>query len=193
MTIHAVRILAFGDSLTAGWGIVPSSSVPACLEAALQKQGIAVSFFNQGVPGDTTAGGLKRFESALACNPDLVILELGINDNLQAIAPDQTEANLDAMLKILSEKGIPTLLTGIRPLRDLGPEYKGWFESLFSNLAARHGAALYPDYLEGVAGKSTLLQRDGLHPNREGTKEIARRLLPVVTAMIRPIQIAKTS
>lgn len=193
MTIQPVRILAFGDSLTAGWGVKPPSSVPACLEATLQKQGIAVSFINEGIPGDTTVGGLKRFEAALACNPDLVILELGANDNLQAIAPDRTEANLDAMLQILFDKGIPTLLAGIRPLRDLGPEYNVRFQSLFSNLATRHGVALFPDYLEGVAGKPEFLQKDRLHPNYEGTMEIARRLLPLVTEMVRDIQNAKAA
>jgi acyl-CoA thioesterase-1 len=193
MTMQPVRILAFGDSLTAGWGVKPPSNVPACLEAALQKQGIAVSFINKGIPGDTTAGGLKRFEGALACNPDLVILELGANDNLQAIAPDRTEANLNAMLQILFDKGIPTLLAGIRPLRDLGPEYHVRFQSLFSNLADRHGAAFYADYLEGVAGNPEFLQKDGLHPNYEGTMEIARRLLPLVTDMVLNIQAAKAA
>lgn len=193
MTMQPMRILAFGDSLTSGWGVTPSSSVPACLEAALQKQGVDVCFINKGIPGDTTVGGLKRFEAALACNPDLVILELGANDNLQAIAPARTEANLDAMLKILSERGIPTLLAGIRPLRDLGPEYNTWFQSLFSNLAIRHEVVLFSDYLEGVAGKPEFLQKDGLHPNYEGTMEIARRLLPLVTGMVRNIQDAKAA
>lgn len=193
MTMQPVRILAFGDSLTAGWGVVPPSNVPACLEAALQKQGIAVSFINEGIPGDTTVGGLKRFEAALTCNPDLVILELGANDNLQAIAPDRTEANLDAMLQTLSDKSIPTLLAGIRQVRDLGPEYNVRFQSLFSNLANRHGAAFYADYLEGVAGKPEFLQKDGLHPNYEGTMEIARRLLPLVTDMVLNIQAAKAA
>lgn len=193
MTMHPIRILAFGDSLTAGWGVVPPSSVPACLEAALQKQGIAVSFINEGIPGDTTVGGIQRFEGALACNPDLVILELGANDNRQAIAPERTEANLDSMLKILSERGIPTLLAGIRQLRDLGPEYNTWFQSLFANLATRHGVVLFPDYLEGVAGKPEFLQKDGLHPNYKGTMEIARRLLPLVTDMVRNIQATKAA
>lgn len=193
MTVHPVRILAFGDSLTAGWGVTPPSSVPACLEAAFQKQGIAVLFINEGIPGDTTVGALKRFKKAFACNPDLVILELGANDNLQAIPPAQTEANLDAMLKILSDKGTPTLLAGIRQLRDLGPEYNTWFQSLFSNLATRHGVVLFPDYLEGVAGKPEFLQKDGLHPNYAGTMEIARRLLPLVTEMIQNIQDAKAA
>lgn len=193
MTMQPVRILAFGDSLTAGWGVVPPSNVPACLEAALQKQGIAVSFINEGIPGDTTVGARKRFEAALTCNPDLVILELGANDNLQAIAPDRTEANLDAMLQTLSDKGIPILLAGIRQVRDLGPEYHVRFQSLFSNLADRHGAAFYADYLEGVAGKPEFLQKDGLHPNYEGTMEIARRLLPLVTDMVLHIQAAKAA
>ena len=159
MPPHPVRILAFGDSLTAGWGVTPPSSVPACLEAALQKQGIAITFINEGIPGDTTVGGLKRFKRALACNPDLVILELGANDNLQAISPDRTEANLDAMLQTLSDKSIPVLLAGIRPLRDLGPEYNSRFQSLFLNVAGRHGAVFYSDFLEGVAGKPAFLQK----------------------------------
>lgn len=191
MTLEPFRILAFGDSLTAGWGVMPPSSVPACLQTSLQIKGIAVVFINEGTPGDTTAGGLKRFNKALTCNPDLVILELGANDNLQAMAPDKTEANLEAMLQTLSEKGIPTLFTGIRPLRNLGPEYNAAFQSLFSNLAARHRVVFYPDYLEGVAGKLEFLQKDKLHPNHEGTKEIARRLLPLVTDMLKKLRAAK--
>lgn len=192
MTKKPVRILAFGDSLTAGWGVVPPSSVPACLEASLQQEGFAVTFINAGIPGDTTTGAIKRFESALDCDPDLVILELGANDNLQAIPINRTEANLDAMLDILAQRHIPTLLAGICLLRDLGPEYKAGFQSLFEKLATRHGSLLYPDYLAGVAGNPTHLQKDGLHPNLSGTREIARRLLPLVTDMIRRFEASGT-
>lgn len=193
MSVQPVRILAFGDSLTAGWGLKPSKSVPALLEAALKMNGLEVSFINAGVPGDTTDGGMKRFEQALACNPDLVILELGANDNLQAIPPERTKANLDAMLRVLSGRQIPTLFTGIRLLRDLGSEYNDNFRTLFRELAERHGVMFYPDYMEGVAGNPDLLQRDGLHPNIKGTREIARRLLPPVTDLIRKHRTAGTA
>jgi acyl-CoA thioesterase-1 len=184
MSKQPVRILAFGDSLTAGWGVVPPSSVPACLETALREKGIAVTFINAGIPGDTTAGAIKRFEAALACDPDMVILELGANDNLQAIPTDRTAANLDAMLQVLSQRNIPTLLAGICLLRDLGAEYNAGFQALFEELATLYEAVFYPDYLAGVAGNPEYLQRDGLHPNLRGTQEIARRLLPVVTDML---------
>lgn len=188
MTKRSVRILAFGDSLTAGWGVEPPSSVPACLEASLQKQGIATTFINEGIPGDTTVGALKRFDAALACDPDLVILELGANDNRQAIPLDRTRANLNSMLQTLCNRQIPTLFAGICLLRDLGPEYNAGFQALFAELATHHKVVFYPDYLEGVAGHPALLQKDQLHPNLAGTQEIAHRLLPLVTDMIRKFE-----
>lgn len=193
MTKRPVRILAFGDSLTAGWGVEPPNSVPACLEGSLQKQGIATTFINKGIPGDTTVGALKRFDAALTCNPDLVILELGANDNRQAIPLDRTRSNLDSMLQTLSDKNIPTLFAGICLLRDLGPEYNAGFQSLFAELATQYKAVFYPDYLEGVAGHPDLLQKDLLHPNLAGTLEIARRLLPLVTDMIRKFETSQTA
>ncbi|MGE4492260.1 MAG: arylesterase [Syntrophotalea sp.] len=188
MPKQPVRILAFGDSLTAGWGLQPSKTVPACLESTLIKEGFDVSFINAGVPGETTEGGIRRFEKALGCNPDLVILELGANDNLQALPLTVTKTNLDAMLGILAARNIPALFAGIRPLRDLGPDTNFRFVSLFHELASRHAVPFYPDYLDGVAGNPMLLQKDGLHPNARGAREIAKRLRPLVIDMLRALE-----
>lgn len=188
VTTEPVRILAFGDSLTAGWGISPPASVPSYIETALLKQAMPVTMINAGVPGDSTVAALQRFEAALACRPDMVILALGANDTLHAIDPARTEANLAAMLEALAARGIPALLAGIRPLRALGADYDRQFQAQFIRLAARYRVVFYPDYLEGVAGDPRMLQRDGLHPNRKGTKEIARRLLPLVGDMVARIR-----
>jgi acyl-CoA thioesterase-1 len=187
MTSRPVHVLAFGDSLTAGFGVVPHASVPARLEKILRQQGLNVSFTNAGLSGDTSAGGLARFEQALTGNPDLVMLELGANDNLQAIDPGQTETNLAAMLTLLKQRGIPALLIGVRPLRDLGEQTNGRFCAIFTRLAATYDIPLYPDLLAGVAGHPKLLLRDGLHPNSKGTKEMARRLAPLLAQLVRNI------
>lgn len=180
-----VRVLAFGDSLIAGFGLPEAATPPARLEKRLAAANLACRVINAGVPGDTSAGGLARLEQTLAATgPDVVILELGVNDNLQGWPPEQTEANLDAMLTLLARRGISTLLAGVRPLRDLGESTNLRFQAIFPRLAARHGTPIYPDFLAGVAGNPRLLLRDGLHPNSKGAKEIVGRMTPLVTDLI---------
>jgi len=193
MISRPVHVLAFGDSLTAGFGVVRHASVPARLEKILRQQGLNVTFTNAGLSGDTSAGGLVRFEQALAGHPDLVMLELGANDNLQAIDPARTEANLAAMLTRLQQGGIPALLIGIRPLRNLGAQANARFSAIFTRLAATYGIPLYPDLLAGVAGRPGLLLRDGLHPNSKGTREMARRLAPLLAERLRNIGATESS
>ncbi|MGE4219722.1 MAG: arylesterase [Alphaproteobacteria bacterium] len=173
-------ILAFGDSLTAGYGLALADSFPVRLEAALRQAGIETRVVNAGVSGDTTAGGLRRIDWALGENPALVILELGANDGLRGLDPDQTRANLDAILARIAAKGAKVLLTGMRAPRNLGPEYGDRFDAVFPDLAARHDVAFYPFFLEGVALDPKLNQADGIHPNPAGVEAIVRNILPHV-------------
>lgn len=173
-------IVAFGDSLSAGYGLDNADSFPVRLEAGLRANGFAVQVVNAGVSGDTTAGGLARLDWSLPERVDLVILELGANDGLRGIDPAETEANLDAILKTLAARDIPVLFTGMLAPPNLGREYAGTFDALFPRLAARHEVVFYPFFLEGVAAERSLNQPDGIHPNPAGVDRIVMRLLPFV-------------
>jgi len=179
-----VKILAVGDSLTAGYGLVaPDGFVPR-LEAALKADGYNVKIVNAGVSGDTTAGGKARLGWSLAEKPDAVLLELGANDALRGISPAASEANLEAMLRALQDRQIPVLLIGMKSPPNLGADYVTAFEAIYPRLAARYKAPLYPFFLDGVAANSALNQPDGIHPNAEGVHEIVRRFLPVVAKFL---------
>ncbi len=173
-------IVAFGDSLTAGYGLEDSDSFPVRLEAALADKGIAARVINSGVSGDTTAGGRARLAWSLPENVDLVILELGANDGLRAIDPAETEANLDAMLAELAKRDIDVLLAGMLAPPNLGREYGEAFNAVFPNLAEKYDATFYPFFLDGVAADPALNQPDGIHPNAEGVARIVERITPYV-------------
>lgn len=180
----SLRLVALGDSLTAGYNLPPDAAFPARLEKALRATGLDVRVDNAGVSGDTSTSGLARLDWALDGKPDGVILELGANDALRGIPPDLTEANLDKILSRLKAKGIPVLLAGMRAPPNWGPEYRRAFDSLYSRLAARHGVALYPFFLDGVAAVPHLNQDDGNHPTAAGVDEIVRRILPTVKLLL---------
>jgi acyl-CoA thioesterase-1 len=177
-----LRILAFGDSLTAGFGLGPGQGFVPQLERALAEEGVAASVIDAGVSGDTTAGGLARLDWALADRPDLVILELGANDMLRGVDPAVTRANLDQMLAKLRGSGARVLLAGMRAAPNLGTQYAAEFEAIYAELSAKYRVPLYPFFLEGVATEPSLNQPDGLHPNAAGVAEIVRRILPQVLA-----------
>jgi acyl-CoA thioesterase-1 len=177
-----LKILALGDSLTAGFGLGPGQGFAPQLERALKDNGVDAQVIDAGVSGDTTAGGLSRLDWALAEQPDLVILELGANDMLRGVDPAETRANLDAMLAKLRDAGPKVLLAGMRAAPNLGPDYGGAFEKAYADLAAKYAVPLYPFFLEGVATDPKLNLPDGLHPNEAGVKEIVRRILPHVLA-----------
>jgi acyl-CoA thioesterase-1 len=177
-----LRILAFGDSLTAGFGLGPGEGFVPQLERALAEEGVAASVIDAGVSGDTTAGGLARLDWALVDRPDLVILELGANDMLRGVDPAVTRANLDQMLAKLRGTGARVLLAGMRAAPNLGAEYAAEFEAIYAELSAKYRVPLYPFFLEGVATEPSLNQPDGLHPNAAGVAEIVRRILPQVLA-----------
>ncbi|HEY6336734.1 MAG TPA: arylesterase [Alphaproteobacteria bacterium] len=174
------RVLALGDSITAGYGLPAADSLPSRLEAALREGGFAVEVINGGVSGDTTAGGLARLDWMLADRPDLVIVELGGNDGLRGLDPKESYANLDKILTKLDEAKIKVLLTGMLAPPNLGAEYDREFDAIFPELAKRHGCLLYPFILDGVAALPELNQPDGIHPNARGVEVIVGRLAPYV-------------
>ncbi|TXC70790.1 arylesterase [Sphingomonas ginsenosidivorax] len=182
MPLPSPFVLAFGDSLTAGYGLSPQEAFPARLEALLRDRHPAVRVQNAGVSGDTSASGRARLAhvlSTLRQRPDLAILELGANDFLQGLDPVRTRQNLDAMLTSFADSGIPVLLAGMRAPPFLGAAAVP-FNAIHPDLAARHGVPLYPFFLDGVIGRRDLTLADGLHPNAIAVAEVARRILPHV-------------
>ncbi|HEU0311007.1 MAG TPA: arylesterase [Sphingomicrobium sp.] len=176
-------ILAFGDSLTAGYGLDQGLGFAPQLQATLRRHGIAAKVVDGGVSGDTTEAGKARLGwtlDGLERKPDLVILELGANDMLRGLEPSLTEANLDAMLAELERRNIPVLLAGMRAAPNLDPAYIARFDAIYPGLAARYGLNLYPFILEGVAAQQGMVQPDGLHPTFEGVKRIVTGITPTV-------------
>lgn len=184
MAAKPVTIIAFGDSLTAGYGLEPSKAFPVQLEAALKAKGKNVRIVNAGVSGDTTTGGVERLEWTLSEGADAVILELGANDALRGIDPAKARANLDAMLSTISSKKLDTLLAGMIAPSNWGSDYQKAFDTMYPQLAEKHGALLYPFFLDGVAMNRALILDDGLHPKAEGIAEIVKRILPSVEQLI---------
>jgi acyl-CoA thioesterase-1 len=179
-----VTLLAFGDSLTAGYGLPADQGFTARLAAALAAKGIDARVINGGLSGDTSAGGRARLEWALAAKPDAAIVELGANDGLRGLDPAATKANLDAILATLHAKGVRVLFTGMYAPPNLGPDYAKAFNGLFPALAEKHGVLFYPFFLEGVAADPALNQPDGIHPNAKGVDVIVARILPYVLKLI---------
>lgn len=181
VTATETRIVALGDSLTAGYGLSDTADAfPSKLETALERKGYTVTIENAGVSGDTSTGGRNRLEWSLSNKPDLVIVELGANDALRGIEPAVTEKNLDAILTELKARKITIVLAGMRAPRNYGPEYAAEFDSIYPRLAKKHDALLYPFFLEGVALDPKLNQDDGIHPTAAGVDVIVRQILPVV-------------
>lgn len=169
------RVLALGDSLFAGYGVKPDESYPARLEAALRARGVNARVANAGVSGDTTAGGLQRLKFTLDSQsepPVLVVISLGGNDMLRGLPPEQTRANLDAILTELNRRGIRAMLMGMLAPPNLGPEYRAAFDPIYPELAKKHGTALVPFFLQAVIGKPDLVQQDHVHPTARGIEEI---------------------
>ena len=177
------RIIAFGDSLFAGYNLDPRDSYPEKLENALRAKGINAEIVNAGVSGDTTAAGLQRLEFTLAAQerpPALFILELGGNDLLRGIEPEETKANLGKMLTILKREGVPVLLMGMRSPPNYGPEYQAEFDALYRDLAKEYGADLIPFWLEGIYREPELFQSDRIHPTAEGIERLVAATLDEV-------------
>lgn len=179
-----VNIVAFGDSLTAGYGLAANEAFPAQLQRALEAQGLAATVANAGVSGDTATGGLSRLDWSVPDRTDAVILELGANDALRGIDPALTRKALYAMLHRFRERKIPVLLCGMLAPPNLGAEYGSAFNAIYPDLAAETGAILYPFFLTGVATDPKLNQRDGLHPTAAGVAVIVARIMPQVEELI---------
>lgn len=178
------RIVGFGDSLMAGFGLQPGESFAEKLEKALKAKGHDVVVANAGVSGDTTSGGLSRLDWSVPEGTMLVVLELGANDMLRGVSPDVTEANLDKMLTLLDGRKIKVLLAGMRAAPNLGPDYQRKFDAIYPALAKKHGAELYPFFLDGVAADRKYLLEDGMHPNAAGIDRMVERVLPVVERLM---------
>ena len=181
---ETVRILALGDSLTAGYGLDLADTFPVRLEGALRADGLDVVVINAGVSGDTTAGGLARLGWALADRPHMAIVAFGGNDALRGLDPDATRTNLDAIVTRIETAGVRVLLAGMKAPPNLGAEYGRAFNAVFAGVAERHGVALYPFFLEGVAAVPELNQDDAIHPNARGVQIMVEGILPYVRDLI---------
>jgi acyl-CoA thioesterase-1 len=182
-----IRVLAFGDSLFAGYGLKSDQSYPARLEAALRARGINARIANAGVSGNTTADGLARLEFTLANQtppPDLALVELGANDMLRALPPEQARANLDAILTELGRRGIPVVLMGMLAPPNLGADYRRQFDAIYPALAKKHGAVLVPFFLQAVIGRQDLIQQDRLHPTEVGIEAIVAATVDTVAGAV---------
>jgi acyl-CoA thioesterase-1 len=178
-------IVAFGDSLTAGQGVAPDESYPALLAAKLRTEGYSYRVVNAGVSGDTSAGGLRRVDWALKSKPDIVLLELGVNDAFRGQDLDRVRANLDAMVTRFEAGGARVLLLGMRLPPNYGSSYAGHFEKMYAEVAERRKVAFVPFFLDGVGAVTRLNQPDGIHPTAEGYRIIVERLWPYVEPLLR--------
>jgi len=161
-------ILAFGDSLTAGYGVQPSEAYPARLQRRLDEQGLKYRVVNMGVSGDTTSGGRSRMRAALEQKPSIVVLELGANDGLRGLPIAQMRLNLEGMIKDFQKGGAKIVLAGLTLPRNYGDAYVKSFENVYIELAKKYDAALIPFFLQGVAANPKYTLEDLMHPNAAG-------------------------
>ena len=181
-------IVAFGDSLYAGYRLAPNEGLAPQLQAALKADGINARVHNAGVSGDTTAAGKTRLAFVLdnlERKPDLVVLGLGGNDMLRGVKPAETRVNMEAMLDELKKRQIPAVLTGMLAAPNLGADYAGGFNPIFPELAQQYGAPIYPFFLEGVVTDKALMLPDGVHPNAKGVARVVEGLSPLVEAALK--------
>ena len=184
-----MRILALGDSLTAGYGLPAAAAFPNALERALRAKGLDVSVVNAGVSGDTAGDGLDRLDWALGdAPPDAAIVEFGGNDMLRGLDPAKTRDALEKIIATLQARGVKVLIAGMLAAPNLGADYAGRFNAIFPSLAKQFGAPLYPFFLQDVAGVPALGLGDGLHPNAAGVETVVRGVLPDVEALVASVR-----
>lgn len=181
---NPIVLAIYGDSLSAGFGVMEHQAFPARLESALRARGHAVRIVNASVSGDTTAAGLARFDWSFPKGAQGVVLELGANDAMRGLRPDTTRANLDALLTRIKEKGAEPLLAGMLAPRNMGVEFTAKFDRIYPDLAKKHDVLLYPFFLFDVAGKRDLNLADGLHPNPAGIEKIVAQMVPLVEQLL---------
>ena len=179
-----IRLVALGDSLSAGYGLPQEAAFPVVLERALKARGHKVEVTNAGVSGDTSSGGLDRLDWSVPDGTDGVILELGANDMLRGLDPALTRRNIEAIVERLKARNIPVMLAGMYASRNLGPDYVQKFDSLYPDIAKKHDLVLYPFFLDGVAGDRSLNLPDGMHPTAKGVEIIVERILPSVESFL---------
>jgi acyl-CoA thioesterase I len=179
-----VRIVALGDSLTAGYGLAPGEAFPEQLQRALQERGHAVEIANAGVSGDTAGAGLSRLDWSVPEDADAVIVALGANDALRGIDPAVTREALGEVVARLTARGQAVLIAGMAAPRNLDDGYIAAFDAIYPEVAEEHGALLYPFLLEGVALDPALNLADGIHPNAEGVARMVEGILPYVEDLI---------
>ena len=183
-----IKLVGFGDSLMAAYNLQGNEGFPARLEAALRERGHDVVIADAGVSGDTTSGGLARLDWSIPDDVDGVILELGANDALRGLPPEETRKNLEAMITRLQQRGIPVLLAGMLAPPNMGADYETAFNPIYPNLAAKYDLALYPFFLDGVTGNPDLLLSDGMHPNPNGINKVVENILPVAEQFLARIK-----
>lgn len=185
-----LRIVALGDSLTAGYGLPANAAFPVVLQQALAARGIAVNVANAGVSGDIAQGGLDRLDWSVPDGTDGVIVELGANDALRGMDPAGTRRAIEGIVTRLKARGIAVMLAGMEAPPNLGPDYVARFRGLYSEIAERHNLVLYPFFLEGIAGRRDVNLPDGIHPTAEGVRIIVRRILPTVETFLAQIRVS---
>jgi acyl-CoA thioesterase I len=186
-----VKIVALGDSLTAGFNLPASAAFPVRLERALRAKGYAVEVANAGVSGDTASGGLARLDWSVPDGTAAVIVELGANDMLRGIDPKVTQRALEEIVRRLTERRIVVLLAGMRAIPNLGVDFANGFETIYPEIASKYDAVLYPFFLDGVAGDAKLNQRDGLHPTAAGVDAIVSGILPKAEELLARVRRAR--
>ena len=184
-----VTLLVLGDSLTAGLGLEPQDAFPAKLEAALKPRYPDLIIVNAGVSGDTAADGLARLDWALTDEVGGLIVGLGANDALRGLDAAQTETALDGIMLKAQERNLPVLILGMKAPPNMGPDYVARFDGLYPRLAEKHGALLYPFFLDGVAANAGLNQADGIHPNGPGVDAIVLKVMPLVEELIGKVRL----
>ncbi|MGO6813543.1 arylesterase [Rhizobium leguminosarum] len=188
---RTINLVGFGDSLMAGYQLPPGDGFPEKLQAALKAKGLDVTIANAGVSGDTTTGGLARIDWSVPDGTDGVILELGANDALRGIPPEESEKNLDQMIIRLKERGIAVLLAGIIAPPNMGADYAARFNPIYQKLSEKHGLPLYAFFLDGVALEAGLKLDDGMHPNAKGIDVMVEKMEPAVTNFVETISSVK--
>ena len=183
------KLLALGDSLTAGYGLPPEDGFVPQLSAWLVAQGVQAALINAGVSGDTTAGGAARLEWSLAGGADALIVNLGGNDMLRGLPPAEARANLTQIMELAKAKGLPVLLVGLLAPGNYGADYKAAFDAVYPTLAAQYEALLLPVYFAPIATPQggldpAFMQADGIHPNRDGVAKIVAAMGPKVLELL---------
>lgn len=178
------KLVAFGDSLTAGFGAPAGASYPDFLQKLIDAKKLPWQVINAGVSGDTTTGGLARLTSVLEYKPEIVILELGANDGLRGLPVTASRENLEEMVTALRGAGTKVVLAGMTLPPNYGPDYIKPFERMYTDLAAKHDLKLIPFLLAGVGGNASLMQHDGLHPTAEGNQRVAANVMKVVEPLL---------